>query len=88
MRITKANAIEFEDELARLNELKHQNLHLFVEDARYELQELWEDEADEDNKGNCTCPKMKCSNLHLPSQMFTAMLCSRLMSVRLPVSKC
>jgi protein regulator of cytokinesis 1 len=33
---------EFEDELARLNELKHQNLHLFVEDARYKLQELWD----------------------------------------------
>ncbi|KAL1874372.1 hypothetical protein VTK73DRAFT_398 [Phialemonium thermophilum] len=33
---------EFEDELGRLNELKHQNLHLFVEDARYKLQELWD----------------------------------------------
>lgn len=33
---------EFEDELSRLNELKHQNLHLFVEDARYKLQELWD----------------------------------------------
>ncbi|KAF6814609.1 microtubule associated protein [Colletotrichum plurivorum] len=33
---------EFEDELARLNELKHQNLHLFVEDARFKLQELWD----------------------------------------------
>lgn len=33
---------EFEDELGRLNELKRQNLHLFVEDARYKLQELWE----------------------------------------------
>lgn len=33
---------EFEDELARLNELKHQNLHLFVEDAREKLQELWD----------------------------------------------
>src|SRR5205814_2080647 len=33
---------EFEDELARLNELKRQNLHLFVEDARYRLQELWD----------------------------------------------
>jgi len=33
---------EFEDELARLNELKRQNLHLFVEDARYQLQELWD----------------------------------------------
>ncbi|CRK44687.1 hypothetical protein BN1723_019526, partial [Verticillium longisporum] len=33
---------EFEDELARLNELKRQNLHLFVEDARYKLQELWD----------------------------------------------
>ncbi|KAH8801554.1 microtubule associated protein-domain-containing protein [Xylogone sp. PMI_703] len=33
---------EFEDELARLNELKRQNLHLFVEEARYKLQELWD----------------------------------------------
>ncbi|KAK4986622.1 Microtubule bundling protein [Elasticomyces elasticus] len=33
---------EFEDELARLNELKKQNLHLFVEDARFKLQELWD----------------------------------------------
>lgn len=33
---------EFEDELSRLNELKRQNLHLFVEDARVRLQELWD----------------------------------------------
>ena len=33
---------EFEDELGRLNELKRQNLHLFVEDARCRLQELWD----------------------------------------------
>ncbi|TPX09450.1 uncharacterized protein E0L32_009338 [Thyridium curvatum] len=33
---------EFEDELGRLNELKRQNLHLFVEDARFKLQELWD----------------------------------------------
>lgn len=33
---------EFEDELARLNELKHQNLHLFVEDTRVKLQDLWD----------------------------------------------
>ncbi|PGH02021.1 hypothetical protein AJ79_07759 [Helicocarpus griseus UAMH5409] len=33
---------EFEDELDRLNELKRQNLHLFVEDARCRLQELWD----------------------------------------------
>ncbi|TQN64511.1 Anaphase spindle elongation protein 1 [Colletotrichum shisoi] len=33
---------DFEDELNRLNELKRQNLHLFVEDARYKLQELWD----------------------------------------------
>ncbi|KAI1108098.1 microtubule associated protein-domain-containing protein [Nemania sp. NC0429] len=33
---------EFEDELARLNELKRQNLHVFVEDARFKLQELWD----------------------------------------------
>jgi protein regulator of cytokinesis 1 len=28
--------------LSKLNELKRQNLHLFVEDARYKLQELWD----------------------------------------------
>lgn len=33
---------EFEDELTRLNELKRQNLHLFVEDARVKLQEMWD----------------------------------------------
>ena len=33
---------EFEAELDRLNELKRQNLHLFVEDARFRLQELWD----------------------------------------------
>ncbi|KAF2646167.1 hypothetical protein P280DRAFT_512360 [Massarina eburnea CBS 473.64] len=33
---------EFEDELSRLNELKRQNLHLFVEEARVQLQELWD----------------------------------------------
>jgi len=33
---------QFEDELGRLNELKRQNMHLFVEDARYKLQELWD----------------------------------------------
>ncbi|KAK2871667.1 hypothetical protein FQN49_002956 [Arthroderma sp. PD_2] len=33
---------EFEDELSRLNELKRQNLHLFVEDSRCRLQELWD----------------------------------------------
>ena len=33
---------EFEDELARLNELKRQNMHLFVEDARVKLQDLWD----------------------------------------------
>ncbi|KAL2271505.1 hypothetical protein VTJ83DRAFT_876 [Remersonia thermophila] len=33
---------EFEDELGRLNELKRQNLHIFVEDARCKLQELWD----------------------------------------------
>lgn len=33
---------EFEEELARLNELKSQNLHLFIEDARCRLQELWD----------------------------------------------
>ncbi|KAH6624706.1 microtubule associated protein-domain-containing protein [Chaetomium sp. MPI-SDFR-AT-0129] len=33
---------EFEDELTKLNELKRQNLHLFVEDARFKLQELWD----------------------------------------------
>ncbi len=33
---------EYEEELSRLNELKRQNLHLFVEDARVRLQELWD----------------------------------------------
>ncbi|KAJ4290307.1 Microtubule bundling protein [Kalmusia sp. IMI 367209] len=33
---------EFEDELARLNELKRQNLHVFVEEARVRLQDLWD----------------------------------------------
>ena len=33
---------EFESELDRLNELKRQNLHLFVEETRYKLQELWD----------------------------------------------
>jgi protein regulator of cytokinesis 1 len=33
---------EYEDELSRLNELKRQNLHLFVEEARITLQELWD----------------------------------------------
>lgn len=33
---------EFEDELAKLNELKRQNLHIFVEEARCKLQELWD----------------------------------------------
>lgn len=33
---------EFEDELARLNELKRQNLHVFVEEARVRLQQLWD----------------------------------------------
>ena len=34
---------EFEDELGRLNELKKANLHLFVEDARFTLQKLWDE---------------------------------------------
>ncbi|KAL8837510.1 MAG: hypothetical protein Q9170_002503 [Blastenia crenularia] len=34
---------ELEAELDRLNELKRQNLHLFVEDARYKLQTLWDE---------------------------------------------
>jgi protein regulator of cytokinesis 1 len=33
---------EFEDELGRLNELKKQNLGLFVEEARLRLQALWD----------------------------------------------
>lgn len=33
---------EYEEELGRLNELKRQNLHLFVEDTRVRLQELWD----------------------------------------------
>lgn len=34
---------DLEAELARLNELKRQNLHLFVEDARSKLQALWDE---------------------------------------------
>lgn len=34
---------ELEDELSRLNELKRQNLHLFVEDARSKLHILWDE---------------------------------------------
>ncbi|KAL9612521.1 MAG: hypothetical protein Q9167_002906 [Letrouitia subvulpina] len=34
---------EFEAELDRMNELKRQNLHVFVEDARYKLQALWDE---------------------------------------------
>lgn len=34
---------DLEDELARLNELKRQNLHLFVEDARNKLHILWDE---------------------------------------------
>lgn len=34
---------DLEDELSRLNELKKQNLHLFVEDARAKLQALWDE---------------------------------------------
>lgn len=34
---------DMEDELSRLNELKRQNLHLFVEDARNKLQALWDE---------------------------------------------
>ncbi|KAH6603488.1 microtubule-associated [Trichoderma cornu-damae] len=33
---------EFEDELERLNEVKRQNMHIFIEDARVRLQELWD----------------------------------------------
>ncbi|KKA30438.1 hypothetical protein TD95_005240 [Thielaviopsis punctulata] len=33
---------EFEDEMSRLTELKRQNLHLFVEDIRCKIQELWD----------------------------------------------
>lgn len=34
---------DLEDELSRLNELKRQNLHLFVEDARKKLHALWDE---------------------------------------------
>lgn len=34
---------DLEDELTRLNELKRQNLHLFVEDARTKLHNLWDE---------------------------------------------
>lgn len=33
---------EYEAELTRLNELKRENLHLFVEDSRVQLQGLWD----------------------------------------------
>lgn len=33
---------EFQSESVRLNELKKQNLHLFVEEARLKLQDLWD----------------------------------------------
>ena len=33
---------EFQNEMVRLNELKKQNLHLFVEEARLKLQDLWD----------------------------------------------
>ncbi|RFU79566.1 microtubule-associated, map65 ase1-type [Trichoderma arundinaceum] len=33
---------EFEDELERLNEVKRQNMHIFIEDTRVRLQELWD----------------------------------------------
>lgn len=33
---------EFEDELERLNLVKRQNLHIFIEDTRVRLQELWD----------------------------------------------
>ncbi|KAK3494595.1 microtubule associated protein-domain-containing protein [Neurospora hispaniola] len=33
---------EFEDELGRMNELKRQNMHIFIEDARVKLQGLWD----------------------------------------------
>ena len=34
---------DLEDELTRLDDLKRQNLHLFVEDARTRLQALWDE---------------------------------------------
>lgn len=34
---------DLEDELTRLNELKRQNLHIFVEDARNKLQSMWDE---------------------------------------------
>ncbi|KAM0513378.1 hypothetical protein ACHAPE_007841 [Trichoderma viride] len=33
---------EFEDELERLNVVKRKNMHIFIEDARVKLQELWD----------------------------------------------
>ncbi|KAL7789772.1 microtubule associated domain-containing protein [Trichoderma ceciliae] len=33
---------EFEDELERLNQVKRQNMHIFIEDTRVRLQELWD----------------------------------------------
>ncbi|UZP35382.1 hypothetical protein NXS19_003198 [Fusarium pseudograminearum] len=69
---------EFEDELSRLNELKRQNLHLFVEDTRVKLQELWDALYFSEDEMLEFTPAFPMS---------TVMLCWRLMSVRSPASK-
>lgn len=81
---------DLEDELSRLNELKRQNLHLFVEDARAKLQALWdelyisEEEAVEFTPmfcGKWSSHVEPLAYADLP-QMSTAMLYSLLMSPR------
>ena len=79
---------EFEDELARLNELKRQNLHLFVEEARCRLQELWdalyfsEDEMLEFTPAfsgkYCTFSSAALRYISNIQQTFTVMLCLQL----------
>jgi len=87
---------EFEDELARLNELKRQNLHLFVEDARFKLQELWDGLYFSEEEMLEFTPafsgRFSVSSLLLCSttdfrQMCTLMLYSRRMRPRLHDSK-
>jgi protein regulator of cytokinesis 1 len=82
---------EFEDEFGRLNELKKQNLGLFVEEARIRLQGLWdglyfsEEEMLEFTpafSGKNVWPYSK-TKLTFLVKMFTAMLCFRLTNLRL-----
>jgi len=66
---------DFEDELSRLNELKRQNLHLFVEDARLRLQSLWDELYISEEEAVEFTP-MFCGKLVSPHQLkyiFTSM---------------